>query len=277
MKFHGGVVKAKRVMDVYMKTSSQLAEPLWTNPGLQTGISVRELISTLKKKKKKKEKGAGGEWIVKHSPKVLARVKKSHHDHFPFDCSRYLHQTETLGLAPELRALGSPVQDVPVVGRHVTWSSLHYSSWLHWFSRYFWNRGRFWTDFAHADQGKQVVHVNVECLRCSCVPYPVSRCSEFLYVFELHQQNVFPSFFLSSCLFLSACITRDVTTFFSSATKSDAHRVSESNQRVSSQFHSGRVSRACKHVEVSAVDRWVTMFPQWPQIKGHIFSEVDKN
>ena len=31
--------------------SSQLAEPLWTDPGLKSGISVRQLISTLKKKK----------------------------------------------------------------------------------------------------------------------------------------------------------------------------------------------------------------------------------
>ena len=30
--------------------SSQLAEPLWTDPGLNSGISVRELISTKKKK-----------------------------------------------------------------------------------------------------------------------------------------------------------------------------------------------------------------------------------
>ena len=27
---------------------SQLAEPLWINPGLKSGISLRELISTLK-------------------------------------------------------------------------------------------------------------------------------------------------------------------------------------------------------------------------------------
>ena len=32
--------------------SSQLAEPLWTNPGLQSKISLRGLISTSKKKKK---------------------------------------------------------------------------------------------------------------------------------------------------------------------------------------------------------------------------------
>ena len=33
--------------------SSQLAESLWTDPGLKSGIIVRELISTFKKKKKK--------------------------------------------------------------------------------------------------------------------------------------------------------------------------------------------------------------------------------
>ena len=31
--------------------SSQLAEPLWTDPGPKSGICARELISTLKKKK----------------------------------------------------------------------------------------------------------------------------------------------------------------------------------------------------------------------------------
>ena len=40
--------------------SSQLAESLWTDPGIKSGISVRELISTLKKKKKKEKKNAGG-------------------------------------------------------------------------------------------------------------------------------------------------------------------------------------------------------------------------
>ena len=31
--------------------SSQLDEPLWTDPGPKSGISVRELISTLKKQR----------------------------------------------------------------------------------------------------------------------------------------------------------------------------------------------------------------------------------
>ena len=37
--------------------SSQLAEPLWTDPGIKSGISVRELIFTSKKKKKKTQAG----------------------------------------------------------------------------------------------------------------------------------------------------------------------------------------------------------------------------
>ena len=36
--------------------SSQLADPLWTDPGIKSEISVRELISASKKKK-----GAGGQ------------------------------------------------------------------------------------------------------------------------------------------------------------------------------------------------------------------------
>ena len=35
------------------RQSSQLAEPLWTDPGIKSGISMHELISTLWKKKKK--------------------------------------------------------------------------------------------------------------------------------------------------------------------------------------------------------------------------------
>ena len=34
--------------------SSQLAEPLWTDPGIKSGISACEVISTLKKKKKRR-------------------------------------------------------------------------------------------------------------------------------------------------------------------------------------------------------------------------------
>ena len=37
----------------------QLTEPLWTDPGLQSGISVRMLISTSKKDEKKKKRRQG--------------------------------------------------------------------------------------------------------------------------------------------------------------------------------------------------------------------------
>ena len=37
--------------------SSQLAEPLWTDPGLKSGISVCELISTSKNIRKKRANG----------------------------------------------------------------------------------------------------------------------------------------------------------------------------------------------------------------------------
>ena len=40
--------------------SSQLAEPLWTDSGLKSGISVHILISTLKKKEKKCRQGMNG-------------------------------------------------------------------------------------------------------------------------------------------------------------------------------------------------------------------------
>ena len=50
--------------------SSQFAEPLWIDPGLKSGISARVLISAEKKKKRKE--GAGEEWMVEHSPKILA-------------------------------------------------------------------------------------------------------------------------------------------------------------------------------------------------------------
>ena len=50
--------------------SSQLAEPLWTDPGLMSGISVRELISTL-------IKSTGGEWMVEYSPKILPNKEKA--------------------------------------------------------------------------------------------------------------------------------------------------------------------------------------------------------
>ena len=53
--------------------SFQLAEPVWTDPGVKSGISVRDLIST----KKKTKKTAGGERIVEDSPIMLAHEEKA--------------------------------------------------------------------------------------------------------------------------------------------------------------------------------------------------------
>ena len=52
--------------------SSQFAEPLWTDPGIKSGIGVRELISTLKKAQ------AGNEWL-NILPKS-SQARKSHHN-----------------------------------------------------------------------------------------------------------------------------------------------------------------------------------------------------
>ena len=56
--------------------SSQLADPLWTDSGIMSGISVRELISTLKK-----EKSAG--WELTNFPQKSSqrekRREKGHH------------------------------------------------------------------------------------------------------------------------------------------------------------------------------------------------------
>ena len=56
--------------------SSQLVEPLWTDPGLKCGISLRELISTLKKKKKAQ---AGNE-LFNILPKSSHARKKHQHN-----------------------------------------------------------------------------------------------------------------------------------------------------------------------------------------------------
>ena len=61
--------------------SFQLAEPLWTDPSMKSGISVRELISTSKKKEeKKKKKRRPGTF----SPNPRQRGKNHHHHHHSY-------------------------------------------------------------------------------------------------------------------------------------------------------------------------------------------------
>ena len=47
---------------------SQLAEPLRTDSGWNSGIGAWELISTVEKKKRKKEKSTGGDWFTENLP-----------------------------------------------------------------------------------------------------------------------------------------------------------------------------------------------------------------
>ena len=65
--------------------SSQLVEPLWIDPGLESGIGGREMIPTLgRKKKKKKKKEARAENELSSGsppPPILARGKSHHHHH----------------------------------------------------------------------------------------------------------------------------------------------------------------------------------------------------
>ena len=58
---------------VIIHDSNSVTEPLWTDPGIKSGIRVRELISN----KKYFLKSTGGELIVEHSPKILALEEKA--------------------------------------------------------------------------------------------------------------------------------------------------------------------------------------------------------
>ena len=49
--------------------SSQLAEPLWTDPSIKSGISVRELIFKSKKKKKRRRPGMNGRTFSQNTHK----------------------------------------------------------------------------------------------------------------------------------------------------------------------------------------------------------------
>ena len=62
--------------------SSQLAEPQWTDPGIKSGISVRDLISTSRKEKKKKEKKKRKRRVNGRTFSENPRKRgKSHHHH----------------------------------------------------------------------------------------------------------------------------------------------------------------------------------------------------
>ena len=61
--------------------SSQLAEPLWTDPGPKSRISERELISTSKKKKKKKRRRGMNCRPFSRNPRTRGKSHHHHHHH----------------------------------------------------------------------------------------------------------------------------------------------------------------------------------------------------
>ena len=75
--FHGHGRSLCQTTDTYAVNiwpqSSQLAGPLWTDPGMKSGISAQELNSTWKKKRK----SVGGEWMVEHFPQIIASEEKA--------------------------------------------------------------------------------------------------------------------------------------------------------------------------------------------------------
>ena len=72
--------------------SSQLAEALWTDPGLKSGISLRELISTLNKQTNKKKCGREMNCgTFSRNPRTRGKSHPNHHHHHC--CSKkYLFQ-----------------------------------------------------------------------------------------------------------------------------------------------------------------------------------------
>ena len=61
--------------------SSQLAELLWTDPGLQSGIAVRKLVSTLKQNRKKRKCGIISSKIFSQNPHMRKKKMFNHQQH----------------------------------------------------------------------------------------------------------------------------------------------------------------------------------------------------
>ena len=112
-----------------LSQSSQLAEPLWTNPGIKSGISASYPHL----------KSAGGEWIVEHSPRILAREEKAttrrharkfayltininavHMDSVPL---RYFHSTDLIHCAglEWCKVESTQKTEVVLVGKPILW------------------------------------------------------------------------------------------------------------------------------------------------------------
>ena len=72
--FHVNKIPVPDISNIWPQ-SSGLTEPLWTDPGIKIGITVHELISTLKKKKGTR-RSTCRERMVGHFHKILTSKKK---------------------------------------------------------------------------------------------------------------------------------------------------------------------------------------------------------
>ena len=98
--------------------SSQLAELLWTDPSLKSGISVHQLISTLKKKAQ-----AGKEWSNLPEKNSHKRGKGHHHQslNFQFNIPQLVSCLASVQFCKELHWF---------VCRPVWWRSCWMSHWF---------------------------------------------------------------------------------------------------------------------------------------------------
>ena len=69
-----------RKWDKERENRAQLAEPLWTDPGFESGISVRELIPLQKKKKKRRRETHGRTFSQNPRKRGISHHHHHHHD-----------------------------------------------------------------------------------------------------------------------------------------------------------------------------------------------------
>ena len=115
--------------------SSHLAEPLWTDPGLKSGISLWKLFFTSKKKNKKKEQ-AGNEWSNIFPKSLQARKKPPPPPpHFTVSLSHFLNQWQISWLnnqhscQPTTLSISQPVSQSNTQKQH-SGRPLRQGSWI---------------------------------------------------------------------------------------------------------------------------------------------------
>ena len=70
----------RSLLGIIRPQSSQLSEPLWSDPGIKSGISVRKLMSTSKQLQQKAQ--AGNKWpYILQNPRKRGKSHHHHHHH----------------------------------------------------------------------------------------------------------------------------------------------------------------------------------------------------